>query len=802
MIRNYLTIALRNLWKHKLFTGLNVFGLSLSMSVCLVLILVVHDHFQYDKFHPNRENLYRVTTYRQGEEGPFDEGYATSPLLIKQSLMESYSFVENAVNLNSARGEIKSPHKILDIEYLFADDQFFHVFGFELSQGNSNALDEPYSIILSEEMSEKLFPNENPLNQTIELEDHGSYKITGVVKKPSGKSHIKFDALTSFSTIDLLLEKELFWEGHENWTNIWDNYNYIVLNENTDLTEVENILQTMGDENIELEEGQAPYIFRLQHINSIVPGRMMSNEISYALPWFFLAFLGLLGLIVLITATINYTNLSIAKSLSRAKEIGIRKVNGARKSQIVTQFLIESVITALLSLVFAFGMYQLIVKSFNELWILSMVGIQVEDSMNAYLYFILFTVLLGVLTGIGPSLFLARMKAVNSLKGSMSGLKSSKKSIWRYVTGKRTLLSVQFSLSILMLITILVIDKQANFLVNANYGFNESEIFYVNMNGHEKEKISQSFGSVAGVEQVAFTSHHPAVGRSHGSRARWKEDQDDIVLYHFSVDPSYVEVMGLELIAGEDFPDDLTMDNEKFLILNEKAIETYGFESPSQAIGEVMQFEDLSLTIIGVIKDYHWEPMMNSIRPLGLRIQPDRFEYAYLKVSDFDQINTQKKMERVWEEFDPTREYEGGFLNAQLDEFYQFIYDLGGILSYVALIALSITGLGFLGIVSFEMKTKVKEIGIRKVLGATFRSLTFTMSRGFIIMLLITSLISIPFAIWVNGLWVNQIAFHADMGWTIIVPAVAIIGAIALSTILSQVWINSNKNPSETLRTE
>ncbi len=804
MLKNYLIIALRNLWKHKLFTGLNIFGLSLSMSICLVLILLVYDHFQYDKFHPEGENTYRITTYFNGQEGAFDEAYATSSLLFKKHLVDNYSFVKTATNLNNDfNGEIRSPHKILNIQSLYADENFFEVFGFELIEGNKeSALIEPFSVILSEDLADKLFPEQSALGQTVDFEDHGSYKVTGVLAPVSDNTHVVFEALASFNTIPVLAEKGILSKEFDNWENIWDSYNYLVLNSSEDRQKTEQIINEIADENLKLDEDHSGYVFRLQAINEIVPGRSMSNEIGYALPWFILAFFGLLGLIVLITASINYTNLSIAKSLSRAKEIGIRKVNGARRDQIIAQFLTESILTALISLVFSMFIYRYLIVAFNEIWIFNIIGISLEDSVGTYGYFVIFTIIIGLFTGIGPAVFLSKLKAINTLKGSISKNYSKKRSVFSYIMGKRTLISVQFCLSILMLVTILILNKQANYLTNANYGFNESEVFYVNTHDHDPELIKQHYGAMTGVENITFTSHHPAIGRSHGNGAHWKEGQEDITLYHFYVDHNYVDVMDLELIAGDDFPHKASDKNEKFIILNETAIESFGFESANQAIGEVMKIDTLALTIIGVLKDYHWEPLMKSIRPLGLRIETDRYEYAYLKVLSNNPIKEGKKFEEAWSSFDASREFEGGFLDAQLDEFYQFFYDLGNILTYIAMIALSITGLGFLGMVSFELKTKLKEIGIRKVLGASFRSLTFSMSKGFIIMIIITSSIAIPFGIWVNNLWVNEMAYHAPVDATVVMPTVLIIFGIAAATILSQVWINANKNPTETLRAE
>jgi len=640
------------------------------------------------------------------------------------------------------------------------------------------------------------------MGQTVDFEDHGSYKITGVVAPVEHNSHIQFDALASFSTYPVLVDKEILSDRYKAWDNIWSNYNYLVLSSAKHREETERIINELAEANLELDDDHTGYTFRLQALHEIVPGRTMSNEIAFSLPWFVLAFFGLLGLVVLVTATVNYTNLSIAKALSRTKEIGIRKVSGASRKQIVAQFLVESILIALISLVLAIFIYKYLIGAFNEIWIFSLIGISLEDTLSAYGYFIVFSLMLGLLTGIGPAIFLSRLKVVNSLKGSLGQKKGKKRSIFGYLFGKRTLISVQFTLSILMLVSILILNKQAKYLVNAEYGFNETETFYINTHDHDPSLITQHFGGMASVQDITFTSHHPAVGRSHGEDVHWKEDQEPITVYHFDVDSRYIDVMGLDLVAGNNFPDNATDENEKFVVLNERAVETLGFESPSQAIGEIVKMDTISVSVVGVVKDYHWEPLMKSIRPLALRIRPDQYEYAYLKVRRGDFISMKNEMEEAWIDFDPARDFKGGFLDEQLDEFYQFFFDIGNILIYVTSIALSITALGFLGMVSFELRTRVKEIGIRKVLGASFRSLAFSMGNGFIIMISITSIIAIPFGIWVNGLWVYEMAFHAPLDFSIILPTVVIVGLIAALTILSQVWINSNKNPTETLRSE
>lgn len=803
MLKNNILITFRNIKKHKFFAGINIIGLSLSMSVCLILILLVHDHFQYDKFHSKGDRIFRVTTYTNGQEGTFDQGYATSPMAIKGDLNQQYAFVETITNLNHLfRGEIRSPHKIFEIRALFADEDFFNVFEFKLLEGTDLGLSDPFNILLSESMSNKLFPNQSAVGQTVEFEDHGSYKVIGVVKNPPGNTHMEFEALASYSSIPHLVEKGILSESYKDWDNIWYNYNYLVLNNAESRDKVEEVINQIAFKNMEQKDDHPGYVFRLQALNEIVPGRTMSNEISFALPWFALAFFALLGFIVMITATINYTNLSIAKSLSRTKEIGIRKVSGARRSHIIYQFLVESIVIALISLVFAIFIYKGLLQSFNELWIFSMIGIELTDSWIAYFYFLGFTLLLGIFTGIGPSIFLSRMDTIKSLKGSVAGIRRKKKSVLSFLTGRRTLLSIQFSLSIIMLISIITIKDQADFLVGTNFGFEDDKVFYIETQGHDPLLVKQEFSTVPGVDLVSFTSHHPAVGRSYSKAARWKKDQESLDLSYFSVDSNYLDVMGLNLIAGSDFPKNSSSQNEKFTILNELAIKTFGFETAAQAIGESIFMDSLRLVITGVVKDYHWEPLMKPITPLALRITPESYVHAYFKLSNVDAEDYKKVFEEKWLVFDPSREFKGGYLDAQLDEFYQFFYDLGSILGYVAVLAVTISSLGFLGMISFELKTKVKEIGIRKVLGASFSELTYTLSKSFLIMILLTSLLAVPLALFLNGLWVNQMASHVPLGFLSAVPAILIIGSICLSAILSQVWVNSRRNPADTLRTD
>lgn len=807
MIRNYLVVAWRSLIKHKGFTAINIFGLSLSMSVCLLLILLIYDHYQYDSFHPKGESTYRIVTRRMGSQGGlFEPGYATSPLKFKEALLSKYSGIEYMTNLNhSFRGEIRSPFNILEVERSFyADESFFDVFGFELTEGYpKTALKEPFSVVLTEDFASKLFPKGDALGQCVDFEDHGNYLVTGILHFP-GKTHMDFDALASFSTVPLLVARDKYSSDHDSWSNLWMNYNYLVLKDDSDKNTIESALSEVEQTNRQLEKDQEGYSFKLQKVTEIVPGPLMNNELGFALPGIALLFFGVLGVIVIITASINYANLSIARSLSRAKEIGIRKVNGASRGHIMLQFLIESILLATISLIFALGIYRILIDQFNQLWIFNMIGIQLEDTALAYVFFFIFSLFLGILTGLAPSFFVSNMDPVNSLKGSLLSSTPSKRSGFsRLFSSKKLLLGIQFSLSLIMLVSIFLLRDQANFLSSSDYGFDKDSIYYLNVQGHKADVIQTEFGNIPGVEGLAFTSHHPAVGRSNATGVRLQSEDEPVTIYHFGVDKNYIQVMGLKLVSGTDFPRDVNNEQEKFVVLNRLATIRLGFASPSAAINQILSLDDESrVTVIGVIEDYHWEPMMKAIRPLALRILPDSYEYAYLKMGTNDPQGLVNRIQSKWGEFDESRVFKGGFLNEEINLFYQFMFDMGGILAFISLVAIAITSLGFLGMVSFHLQTRTKEIGIRKILGASFQQLTVTMTRGFLVMLLITSLVAIPIAVFINGLWINQMAVQAPMGVSNIGAAFLIIASICILTILTQVWKNTRNSPTKALRSE
>ncbi len=802
MLKNYLVIAWRNFLKYKYFSAINIFGLSLSMSVCLVLINLILTHYQYDTFHKKADQIYRVTTNNRGTNSFFGGTYATSPKPIGGELMQTESSVVSYTNISKdLELEVESPDKILKIKSLFADERFFEVFDFELSDGDrSTALASPNSMVLKEEKAMLLFPGGDAIGKTVEWRGMGTFEITGVMREPEKGTHMAFEALVSDVSIEGLVAKDKIPDPAV-WENIWQNYNYLVLAEGASIEDLQRSIQALAEEHMELEEDHAGYDFGLQSLNDIVPGPLMSNELGFALPAYMLFFFGVLGVIVIVTASLNYTNLFIARSMGRLKEIGVRKVNGAPRRQIVLQFLTESVFMTFLSLLMAIVAYRYLLDRFNELVIFNQLKMTLEDIPEAYVLFVVFAMLLGVFTGMGPSMVLSRVQVISSLRNSVQG-SSARKGFFKMGWGRRSLTGIQFGLSIILLLTVFILGDQARYYVESEYGFDEEHVFYVDLQTHDPEIIKQEFSSVSGVGEATLVSHHPAVGRSYGREARLQFEDEPFSLYTFGVDEGYVDVMGLELVAGKNFPQ-ATTGQEKFILLNETAVRRFNFESNSAAIGETIIYGDsVRLMVTGVLKDYHWEPLMASIRPLGLRVTPDEYEYAYFRVNTTASGDLQKRIEEAWITFDPARDFAGGFLDEQLDELYQVFYDVRSILTLIGFLAVTITSLGFLGMVGYDLRTRTKEIGIRKVLGASFRSLLVTLGRGYVMMLTLVFLVALPAGILINNLWVSQMAYHAPIDFGNVAPATFIVLGTGIAALISQVLVRNHENPVKALRNE
>ncbi|WP_339788715.1 ABC transporter permease [uncultured Imperialibacter sp.] len=807
MLKNYLKIALRSMARQKLFSFVNIAGLSLAMSVSLLLITIIYNQYNYDRFHAGADRIYRIESFNPNAPRVF-AGTASSPLPFKKAMVDQYAYFEAYTNLRSDfRREAQTDDKVLDVNGLLADESFFKVFSFPLMEGHKEtALRDPFSVVVTKETAEKFFgKRDSYLGLVLDYTGVGPFKITGVLDMDGVSTHMKFEALGSMSTLNSMAEDGPFSnQKNDNWSNLWVGYNYFKLNQGVDPQQVAATVTALAEENIEWAEDREPYTFGVAPVTKIAMGNMYGNELGFYIPSIVLAFFGFLALVVMVTALFNYTNLSLAKSLTRAREIGIRKVSGATRRQVIHQFVIESVIMAMLSLVLSVGILKMMIPAFNGLEIFTLAELNVDFSYGAFPYFVAFSLLVGLFAGVFPALFLSKFSPIQALKGyhGVSG-GAGKRGFMSNFSFKKVLMIVQFGLSIFMIISILVMREQTSLMVNSEYGFDEENLLVVELQGSKPEIVAAELSKNPAVTAYTFSSHNPAIGRSHGSDFQRDMEGERFGLNHFSVDDNYISTFGITLLAGRDYAPGDGEGTEKFIILNETAVKIAGFETSHEAIGqEIILDKENRVQIIGVVKDYHFEPLMKSIEPMALRYMPDSYENINLKISSANVPSVISALQEAWKSIDSKRDLKYSFLDQEMDHFYFFLGDITAIVTAVSLFAIFISCLGLLGMVSFQLQTKVKEIGIKKVLGATTQYLVMSLTRQFSMVIIISVVVFVPIAVLVSDLWLNLMATRVSIGFGVIAMALLIVGCLGLVTIVSQVIKAATANPVNALRNE
>lgn len=807
-----LKIGFRNLLKYKVFSFINIFGLALSMSVCLLIISMILGLSEYDRFHNNYDRIYRILSKRENHTGL----KATSPMPVRYSLLEEYSGIDKIVTFKRGfGGDASYNDRSVPLFGFFCSEELFDVFSFELTQGNTdNALKEPFSVILTKESARKLFGDINPLGEIIRFDERGlvlagipnknkstylgDYTVKGIIDDIPGKTHLEFDILASMSSLPVLEAQGLENALRTDWKNIDGVYSYVLLNNDKDQAYLESILNDIGEQRYaQFEDFTVSMV--AQPLAKITPGKMYGNPISYRLPITAIYFLAFLAIIVILTACLNYTNLSMARSLSRAKEVGIRKVSGAYRYQILAQFIGESVLVSVLSLLFAIGILELLKPAYNALWITQYFKVNFADNLMIYFVFFIFSLFVGILAGALPAMYLSSFKPLKVLR-EVSGIKMFKK-----ITLRKTLIVVQFSISLFFIITTTLIYFQLRHLVDAEYGFDKEQIVNVPLHGNEFKSYANVITGHTGILGVSGSSVVLATGGTTSTAVRETGNiEDSLMVSQMSADVNFIENLGLDLIAGKGLPEIISENSEQSFLVNETAARKLGFENVHDIIGQSFLLGNLDkpLTVRGVLSDFHFSNLMSKIGPFIIRYIPDDFRYANIKIDPVHQEKVMTFMESEWKKIDDDHPFEPEFMEHQLEESNAFLGDIGYVVGFISIIAISIASLGLLGMVIFVTQTRVKEIGIRKVHGAHTKDIILLLSRGFIFMLIIAVFIAAPLAKLINNAWLIQFAVRVNFGFEVISIGILIMLFLGIATILSQTVRTARINTSEILRCE
>ncbi len=795
MIYSYLKIALRNIKKQKLFSAINIFGLSFSLSVCLIIIMLVADQSSYDDFNADADRVYRVNHTKTDMDAVI-AGMATSPMPLGEELMSNYTGIENYARLYRGFGNkwIKIEHDVnIPIAGYYADAGVFDVFQYELALGNKHtALEEPYSVVLSHEGAKKLFNTDNPIGEVIKVGELGSYKVTGVLKPIDGKSHIKFEGLASISTVPGLVKQGVLSTPLDDWKNRNRGWTYLKLQEGTTVEQVEqDLAQISHAQYDQYEDINAD--FYLQNIRKISPGPLMGNPIGPSVPFILVYFLTGLAVIVMISACFNYTNLSIARSLERAREVGVRKVFGAVRGQVFTQFLTESVVIAVLAFFFSLVLMTILKPAFLALNFSQMLDWDLKQSFSVYLLSLVFSILVGIIAGVLPSSFHSSVKALDALK-KLSGVK-----VMSRVGMRKALIVGQFCISLLLVITVKVIYDQMDFMLNKDYGFDKEANIVIRLNNTDPELLKTELQKYASVTNVSAACFVPASGTS-TQRDVFIEEEEK-ALNFFYADEDYLDNMGLELIAGKTF----TKDNRKNkLIINEQAIPFLGFENAIDAIGKpVITDDSVTQQVVGVIKDFHHETLLSEIKPLAIQYNPERFSILQAKVNSQNVQAAFGDIEKAWVTVNPSLQIDYKLMADEVSFFTEMMFgDLSKVVFFISMLAISISCMGLMGIVVYSTQLRMKEVSIRKVLGATSKSLVLLLSKSFIKLLGVSIVLAVPLAWLINNAWLNSIAYRTEISVFSVLLAVFIVATLGFLVIGSQTFKTANSNPGKTLREE
>lgn len=801
MLKNYVIISLRNLSKNKLFSFINIFGLALSLSVCMIIIMVVAGQMNQDMHNPDREKIYRVNS-RWIQEGSSSNDYATTPLPLAGKLKSEYPGVEEAVRIRRGFGNgwVKVERDLnIPVAGFYVDREFLNFFQYDLLFGDRNtALKDPYTTVLTEETALKLFNRTNVIGEVIQVGDLGEYTISGVIKSPLPSSHIVFEALASMSTVDHLEKQDKFSGYLDNWNSYTAGWVYLKLSqEGTEEQVLGNLEEISNSISLKAEEGK--YAFSLQSLTGINPGPLMNNPIGPLMPMIVVYFLGGLCLIIMITAGFNYTNLSIAKALTRAKEVGVRKVSGAMRHQVFAQFITESVIIAILA--FFLGMMMLVVffkPAFEGLLFADVLKWDVSFQISAILVCLIFTIICGVLVGLLPSSILSAFNPTQALKG-LSG-----KKIMSKVGLRKTLLVSQFALSLIFIITMVLVNKQFNLLTTSDYGFNTDNVWTLRVKSEEQAQLKAEIEKYSSIENVSAASHLPSTGTTYGETIKRNLADEAKGVDYFVMDEDYLENLEIELIAGQNFPENLSSKEERFILINEKAVEFYQFESIHAALNETLFLGDSTeVKILGVVENYHHQPLMMNVGPLVLRYNPEQFNVLQMRYSEGNKERAEQDIITAYQALYPKKVVQLEPLNAEINEFYDILFgDLIKIFGLFSTLAIVIASMGLLGMVTYTIQLKLKEVSIRKVLGATSPHLVMVLSRGFILLLGIGIVIAVPAAYFLNNLWLQHIAVRVSMNVEVLALGIGIILLFGLVTIGSQTLRASLLNPIKFLKDE
>jgi len=798
MFKNYFKTAFRGLWKNKTASAINIFGLTIGLTCCLLIALYVQHELSFDNFETNGDRITRVIMeYSFDGSSASQKGNYTS-VRVASVLKRTFPEVESAIKMTQYSRVIHYGNKLIDEKkFMYADSTFFNIFSFKLLQGDlRSVLSAPNDVVLTQSTAKKYFGNENPIGKVLQVgNDSNLYRITGIMQDCPTNSQIQCDFVASFSSLGITPDYEdTYWDA--NYTT------YLLLKNKDAIHSLQAKLPAFMKK--EMQGQGATVNFYLEpfssiHLHSDYDSFVPNNNIAY------IYILAAVALLILIIACFTYINLSTARSLERAKEVGIRKVIGAGKGQLFIQFLGESAIVCFAAVVFSLIIASLLLPAFNEL-----TNEQLQVSALFSILFISFSFLVAlivsVLAGIYPALILTGFQPVKVLKGSFKNTTSGQ-------TLRKSLIVFQFAISVFLIVCTFIVQQQLYFIQHVKLGYDRDHVIVLPLDDEMRNNlavIKEQFKQNPDILSVSACSNTPVEGGGGFSmRSALMPESEYMAVAADRVDEDYVNTVGLQIIAGRNFnPQDIKdVSNDDYqkksyhFILNESAAKQLGWTA-QEAVGKKMFLGgDRPGIVAGVVKDFHFESLHTPIKPFVLF--PEQWKRELLvKVSGTHLQQTISSLEAKWKTLVPYRPFEFHFLDEDYNKLYSSETRLGTIMNLFAGIAIVLACLGLFGLSAYTAQQRFKEIGVRKVLGASVSNLVLLLSKDFIKLVVIAFIIASPVAWYVTNNWLNDFAYRIEISSWIFIATGLLAVIIALATISFQAIKAAISNPVKSLRTE
>ncbi len=779
--------SFRLITKHVGFASLNMLGLTIGLVSCLLIILYINFELGFDRFHEKGERIYRVVMKQPGNQvrGSSSDWWIVAPAILKPTWESEFPEIDQVTRTRWQTWTFNLEDEFINERLLAVDPEFFDIFSFKLKSGNKNEVfKELYSVVISQEKAKKYFGDEDPISKIITRNDGKQLFVSGVLDEIPNNSHLQFDMLVSFQTLESVLGRSLI---SDNWLN--NGYpTYLTMHKNTNLEAFDAKLRKYDITGFNDKE----WSFHLQPLYDIHFNRNIRGTGDMGTIMIFIS----IGVFILLIACFNYINLYIAYYREHTKYISIKKVVGASRKQLVQQFMNESLLMVLISFATSVFIVWLVLPFFNDF-----LGqeLKFNSIWQAEVLLISFgiVILMALTSGLYPAILLASTKLTNAMKGGIEKLSKNGRLVRKFIV------VIQFSVSILLIVFTLTVFRQLKFTTTKSLGHRQDHIIYFSAGKVNKQlaEFKQELLKNPNIAKVSASSGIPSrLGWSNIPIWKNQAEGDNPFFYRLRVDFDFMELYEIGMQEGRMFSKEVLSDDGNAYILNNAAVKRLNFKNP---VGEGFGFNKKMGAVIGVCKDFHFESLHKPITPLGIGVdEKNYFNYISVKLNNADFQKTIHQIEKVWKQFAPNSPFDYSFLDERLERLYAKDRQLSKSLKYFSLMALIISCLGIFGLMSFSLREKSKEIGIRNVLGSSFMAQFGNLTKEIIIIIAFATMLGGTLGWVLSNNWLNNFAYHFEMGWNIIFFSVIITLLMTIIPISYKLIKSIKASPIDSLRAE